>query len=94
MSNMTATRRLLAGLICAAPLLLSGCAMPHVMGLGSYYRITDTATGRVYYANNVSHEARGAVEFEDSATNAFISLRSAEVSEISKDEYRKGRSGK
>lgn len=93
MSNMTAIRRVLAGLICAAPLLLSGCAMPHVMGLGSYYQITDTTTGRVYYANNVSREARGAVEFDDPASNALVSLRAAEVREISKDEYRKGRSG-
>ena len=29
--------RWLARLVCAAPLLLAGCALPHFAGLGSYY---------------------------------------------------------
>jgi hypothetical protein len=63
------THRLLASLVCAAPLLMAGCsmpriAMPHIMGLGSYYAVTDDATGRVYYTDNLSREPRGVIEFE------------------------------
>jgi hypothetical protein len=90
-------RRLLASLLCAAPFLLVGCsmpqmAMPHVMGLGTYYEVTDTATGRLYYTDNLRRESRGAIEFEDPASGAVMSLAAASVREISEDEYRRNRS--
>ncbi len=84
--------RLLASLLCSAPLLaaggLSGCSMPHVMGLGSYYAVTDDATGRVWYTDNLTREERGVVEFRDPATGAWVSLRAAQVREISDAEFR------
>ena len=88
-------RRYLASLICAAPLVLAGCSMPslsmpHMMGLGSYYAVTDDASGRVYYTDNLSREERGVVEFRDSKSGAWISLSAAQVREISKDEFRAG----
>ena len=97
MSMMIYIRRLLASLACAAPLLMAGCsmpriAMPHIMGLGSYYAVTDDATGRVYYTDNLSREARGVIEFEDPASGALVSLAAASVREISEDEYRRNRS--
>lgn len=86
--------RLLPVLLCLAPLFtaagLSGCSMPHVMGMGSYYAVTDDATGKVYYTDNLSREERGAVEFLDPATGAWTSLRSAQVREISAAEFRAG----
>ncbi len=86
--------RLLASLLCISPLLaaggLSGCSMPHVMGLGSYYAVTDDATGRVWYTDNLTREERGVVEFRDPATGAWVSLRSAQVREISDAEFRAG----
>jgi hypothetical protein len=90
-------RRLLASLICVAPLLMAGCsmpriAMPHVMGLGTYYEVTDDATGRIYYTDNLRRESRGVIEFEDPASGAVISLASASAREISEDEYRRNRS--
>lgn len=90
MPIMIVPRRFLASLVCAAPLLLAGCAMPHLMGLGSYYVITDEASGRIYYTDNVTREAHGVVEFQDSASNARISLAAATVREISEAEYRAG----
>lgn len=79
---------LLAGLLSATT--LSGCSLPHVMGMGSYYAVTDDATGKVYYTDKLSREARGAVEFLDPATGAWTSLRSAQVREISAAEFRAG----
>ena len=83
--------RWLAGLIGTIPLLLAGCALPHVVGLGTYYAITDVTTGRNYYSDNISREARGVVEFEDSASGARVSIPSATVREISRSEFRAGR---
>jgi hypothetical protein len=90
MFMMNFARRLLASLTCAVPLLTAGCAMPHILGLGSYYAVTDQATGRVYYTDNVSREPRGAIEFRDPASGALISLAEASVREISEAEYRQG----
>jgi len=78
-------------------LQLTGCSMPrmrmpHVMGLGSYYEVTDNSSGEVYYTDNLSRESRGAVEFTDPASGAVISLGAASVREISEDEYRQKQS--
>ena len=90
MPIMISPRRFLARLVCAAPLLLAGCAMPHLMGMGRYYAITDAASGRVYYTDNVTHEARGSVEFKDPASGARVSLAGGTVREISEADYRAG----
>jgi len=87
--------RFLASLVGAAPLLLAGCSMPHfsmphTMGMGSYYEVTDDFSGRVYYTDNLSREARGVVEFLDSASGAWISLPAAKVREISEAEFHAG----
>ena len=92
---MISPRQFLASLLCAAPLLLAGCSMPHffmphMMGMGSYYAITDEASGRVYYTDNLSREARGVVEFRDSKSGAWVSLPAATVREISQAEFRAG----
>lgn len=87
---MTFQCRLLAILICATPLALSGCSMPHMMGMGSYYAVTDEASGQVYYTDNLAREKRGVVEFRDSETGAWISLAAAQVREISEAEFRVG----
>jgi hypothetical protein len=70
--------------------LAGGCSMPHVLGMGSYYAVTDPGTGRVYYTDDLEREPRGVVEFRDPVSGASISLRSAEVREIGADEFRAG----
>ena len=37
------------GLGAALVFTLAGCSVPHVMGLGSYYQVTDPYSGRVYF---------------------------------------------
>ncbi len=90
-------RPLLATLVCYVPLLLGGsllaggCSAPHVMGLGSYYAVTDPVSGRVYYTEKLKREERGVVEFRDAASGAWVSLPGAETREISESEFRAGR---
>lgn len=69
--------------------LLGGCGALDVLpGVSSYYRVTDTATGTVYYTDGIKQERRGVVEFRDANTSAWVSLPAAEVVEISKGEFR------
>lgn len=63
-------------------LLSAGCA--------TYYRVTDPASGRVYYTEKVSTERGGAVRLKDARSKSDITLQNSEVTEISKDEYKKG----
>lgn len=80
--------RILAPLLAAAA--LGACSLPRMAGLGSYYQVTDPATGRVYFADELSREDRGIVEFRDGATGAWVSLAAAEYQEISAADYRAG----
>ena len=58
-------------------------------GCGSYYKVTDTASGRTYYTEDVDRERGGAVVFKDAKTGGKVTLPSSEVMEVSKDEFRK-----
>lgn len=90
-------RRPFAALVCCMPLLggslvTSGCSMPHVMGLGSYYAVTDQASGRVYYTDQLKREDRGVIEFRDAASGAWVSLPAGSAREITVAEFRAGQS--
>jgi len=65
-------------------LLATGC-------VSSYYKVTDPASGRVYYTEKVSTENKGgAVKLKDARSKAVVTLQNSEVIEISKDEYQAG----
>ena len=85
---MPASRRRIGSTVLILALATAGCSVPRVVGLGSYYSVTDPATSRVYYTDKLSREKRGGVEFRDSTTGAWISLPAAEVREISQAEFR------
>jgi uncharacterized protein YceK len=61
--------------------ILAGCA--------SYYKVTDTTSGRTYYTEGVEQERAGAVKFKDAKTGAQVTLPSTEVIEVSSDEFEK-----
>ena len=75
-------------LIAGCVFFVAACQMPNIPGTGGYYQVTDTASGKVYYASKLRREARGVVEFRDGATGAWVSIADADVRPISKDEYR------
>jgi hypothetical protein len=66
---------LLIGLL---SLLMAGCS--------NYYRVTDPGTGKTYYTTDID-ERSGRVKFKDERTRSTVILHSAEVSEMSEDEY-------
>ena len=63
-----------------------------VAGCASYYRVTDTQSGNVYYTKKVStvKGGGGAVKLTDTRTGSAVTLQSSEVKEISKKEYKEG----
>ena len=65
-------------LICVLSLMVGGCS--------HYYRVTEPASGKTYYTTHID-ERSGAAKFKDDRTGSYVILHSAEVSELSEDEY-------
>lgn len=73
-----------------AILLLTLLALGASCG-GHYYRITDPASGRVYYSRDVDTKRRtGTVDFKDAKTGAKVTLQSSQVQKIPEAEYNQG----
>ena len=66
--------------------LLIGVLSLMVAGCSQYYRVTDPGSGRVYYTTDIE-ERIGGVKFKDDRTKSTVILHSAEMSEISEEEY-------
>jgi hypothetical protein len=63
-------------------LLAAGCT--------NYYRITDQASRRIYYAKGYDRTESGAVKFYDPKSRADVTLQNSEVVEVSKQDYEAG----
>jgi hypothetical protein len=63
-----------------------------VTGCASYYRVTDTQSGNVYYTNKVDtvKGGSGTVKLKDTRSGSVVTLQNSEVKEISKKEYKEG----
>jgi len=62
---------------------------------GHYYRVTDPASGRIYYTRDVDTKRRtGAVDFKDAKTGAKVTLQSSQVDKITEAQYQQGLAGK
>ncbi len=59
-----------------------------VAGCASYYKVTDPASGRVYYTEDIDKKGGGAIEFKDEASKTEVTLQASEVMEITKDQYK------
>lgn len=77
----------LLGAACAALLLvlLSACG-------GSYYKVTDPGSGKVFYTTDIDKGDTGAISFEDAKSKQQVTLQNSEIAEISSDEYDKATS--
>jgi hypothetical protein len=53
-------------------------------GCTRYYRVTDPASGREYYAKKIGRTRTGAVRFRDLCDNSDVTLQSSEVKQIEK----------
>ena len=58
-------------------------------GCASYYKVTDTTTGREYYTQDVDRQG-SAVQFTDDKTGAKTTLHNTQVLEIDESTYRAG----
>ena len=63
-----------------------------VTGCASYYRVTDTQSGNVYYTQKVDtvKGGSGAVKLKDAGSGSVVTLQNSDVKEISKKEYKAG----
>jgi hypothetical protein len=76
--NNHMTRMITGVLGCVLSLTMAGCS--------HYYRVTEPASGKIYYTTHID-ERSGAAKFKDDRTGNYVILHSAEVSELSEDEY-------
>ena len=72
------TQMIIGSLIGMLSLMVAGCS--------NYYRVTEPGSGKTYYATDID-ERNGGVKFKDDRTRSTVILHSAEVTEISEDEY-------
>ena len=77
-------------LVLTLALFAAGCSMPTLPGFGGYYEVTDPAAGIVYFTRDIERTKRGAIEFRDGASGAWVSLARGTVTEIDAARYRQG----
>ena len=68
------------GLMCAFVLLVTGC--------GTYYKVTDPSSSKIYYTTKIDKERRGSVEFKDANSGSTVTLQNSEITEVSKEEFK------
>ena len=59
-----------------------------VSGCASYYKISDPASGKVYYTEDIDKKSSGAIEFKDEVTKTQVTLPTSEVMEITEDQFK------
>jgi len=62
--------------------------MAAVSGCASYYKVTDPATGKVYYTEDIDKKGSGTIQFKDEVTKTQVTLPTSEVMEITEDQYK------
>ena len=66
----------------ASMLLLAGC--------GTYYRVSEPASGKEFYTTNIDDAGRGgAIKFTDARTGEVVTLQNSAVKKISSDDFEK-----
>lgn len=81
MDSCTTRKRLLPAIAAVVSLtLLAACG-------GHYYQVTDTNSGKAYYTCDIDKDD-GHVRFTDKATGDKVNLNSAEIREITREQYK------
>jgi hypothetical protein len=56
-------------------------------GCGSYYKIVDPSTSKVYYTDDIKRRG-SSVEFKDANTGSKVTLQNTEIQKIHKEEFK------
>ncbi len=63
------------------------CVM-FLLGCGSYYKVTDPASSKIYYTKDIDRMRNGAIKFKDEITKSEVILQSSEVKKIDSKEFK------
>lgn len=74
-------KRVALSLAVALLLVLSACG-------GGYYKVTDPASSKTYYTEDLSEKENGAVKLKDANTGGTVTLQNSEVIKIKKEEFK------
>jgi len=55
---------------------------------GSYYKVADPSTEKIYYTDEIEKVKSGAIKLLDANTGNMVTLQNSEVTEISKEEFK------
>ena len=58
-----------------------------ICGCGSYYKIIDPSTSKVYYTDDIKRRG-SSVEFKDANTGSDVTLQNTEIKDINKEEFK------
>jgi hypothetical protein len=58
-----------------------------VVGCGSYYKIIDPSTSKIYYTDDIKRKG-SSVKFKDANTGSTVTLQNTEIKDINKEEFK------
>ena len=58
-----------------------------LLGCAGYYKITDPASNKVYYTQDISRKVGGAIGFKDAVSKTHVTLQQSEILEITQDQF-------
>lgn len=58
-----------------------------LLGCAGYYKITDPASNKVYYTQDINRKMNGAIRFKDAVSKTQVTLQQSEVIEITQDQF-------
>jgi hypothetical protein len=86
--EMTTMKTSIRKAVSLACIMSAAVAMGTLAGCSSHYKVTDPASGKVFYTTSIDQSKKGGwVEFKDAKTDSKITLQSSQVQKISKDEF-------
>ena len=68
-------------------LFVSSIMLLSISGCGTYYKITDPTSKRVYYSKEYEKTKTGSVAFKDAKSGAIVTIQNSEIKEISRDTF-------
>jgi len=68
--------------------MLIGLMAIFLVSCGSYYKVTEPSSDKVYYTKKIKSKKQGAVVFTDETSGSDVTLQNSEVTKIDKKEFK------